>query len=87
MVKFFLDLFSGTGSVGEVAKELGYTVIGVDRDMEAEIQIDIMDWDYTVFPTGFSSRSSWRPLESAREHFATASRRDILPILASVEVA
>jgi hypothetical protein len=53
MVKMFLDLFSGTGSVGEVAKELGYTVIGVDRDMEAEIQIDIMDWDYTVFPTGF----------------------------------
>ena len=49
----FLDLVSGTGSVGEVAKELGYTVIGVDRDMEAEIQIDIMDWDYTVFPTGF----------------------------------
>ena len=49
----FLDLFSGTGSVGEVAKEFGYTVIGVDRDMEAEIQIDIMDWDYTVFPTGF----------------------------------
>jgi hypothetical protein len=53
MVKMFLDLFSGTGSVGEVAKEFGYTVIGVDRDMEAEIQIDIMDWDYTVFPTGF----------------------------------
>ena len=53
MVKMFLDLFSGTGSVGEVAKELGYTVIGVDRDMEAEIQIDIMDWDYTVFPTSF----------------------------------
>ena len=53
MVKMFLDLFSGSGSVGEVAKELGYTVISLDRDMEAEIQIDIMDWDYSDFPKGF----------------------------------
>jgi site-specific DNA-cytosine methylase len=53
MTKFFLDLFSGSGSVGEVAKELGYDVISLDRDMEAEIQIDIMDWDYTDFPRGF----------------------------------
>ena len=53
MIKFFLDLFSGSGSVGEVAKELGYDVISLDRDMEAEIQIDIMDWDYTDFPRGF----------------------------------
>ena len=53
MTKFFLDLFSGSGSVGEVAKELGYTVISLDRDMEAEIQIDIMDWDCRDFPKGF----------------------------------
>ena len=53
MVKMFLDLFSGSGSVGEVAKELGYTVISLDRDMEAEIQIDIMDWDCRDFPKGF----------------------------------
>jgi site-specific DNA-cytosine methylase len=46
-------LFSGSGSVGEVAKELGYTVISLDRDMEAEIQIDIMDWDCHDFPKGF----------------------------------
>jgi len=53
MVKMFLDLFSGSGSVGDVAKELGYTVISLDRDMEAEIQIDIMDWDCRDFPKGF----------------------------------
>jgi site-specific DNA-cytosine methylase len=53
MVKMFLDLFSGTGSVGEVAKKLGYTVISLDRDMEAEIQIDIMDWNCHDFPKGF----------------------------------
>jgi hypothetical protein len=42
-----LELFSGTGSAGKVASELGYTVISLDRDMRASIQIDIMDWDYT----------------------------------------
>jgi len=46
---FLLELFSGTGSVGKVASELGYTVISLDRDMRASIQIDIMDWDYTDF--------------------------------------
>ena len=44
-----LELFSGTGSVGKVATEMGYTVISLDRDMRASIQIDIMDWDYTDF--------------------------------------
>ena len=47
-----LELFAGTGSVGNVAKELGYDVISLDRDMEAEIQIDIMKWDYTDLPRG-----------------------------------
>ena len=44
---FILELFSGTGSVGKVAKEMGYSVVSLDRDMKASIQIDIMDWDYT----------------------------------------
>ena len=44
-----LELFSGTGSVGKVAKEMGYTVISLDRNMTASIQIDIMNWDYTDF--------------------------------------
>ena len=48
-----LELFSGTGSVGDVAKELGYEVISLDRDMEATIQCDIMDWDSTMYPTGY----------------------------------
>ena len=47
-----LELFAGTGSVGNVAKELGYDVISLDRDMEAEIQIDITKWDYTDLPRG-----------------------------------
>ena len=48
-----LELFSGTGSVGDVARELGYEVISLDRDMEATIKTDIMDWDPHVYPSGY----------------------------------
>ena len=41
-----LELFSGTGSVGKVFKENGWTVVSLDRDMDADIKTDIMDWDY-----------------------------------------
>ena len=49
MPRKLLELFSGTGSVGDVAKELGYVVISLDRDMESDIKTDIMNWDYKVF--------------------------------------
>ena len=45
-----LELFSGTGSVGRVFQERGWEVVSLDRDMPADIQADIMDWDYTHFP-------------------------------------
>ena len=45
-----LDLFAGTGSIGNVGKEMGWDVISLDRDMEADIKCDIMDWDYKVYP-------------------------------------
>ena len=44
-----LELFSGTQSVGRVARELGMEVTSLDRDMPADIQTDIMDWDYKVY--------------------------------------
>ena len=44
-----LELFAGTGSVGNVAKGLGYDVISLDRDMEAEIQIDIRKWTIQIY--------------------------------------
>ena len=44
-----LELFSGTGSVGKVAESMGYTVVSLDRDMEATIQTDIMNWEYQNF--------------------------------------
>ena len=40
-----LELFSGTGSVGEVAKRRGWEVVSLDTDMEADIKTDVMVWD------------------------------------------
>ena len=45
-----LELFSGTGSVGKVAKSLGWEVLSLDLELEADIKIDIMDWDYKAYP-------------------------------------
>ena len=41
-----LELFSGTGSVGKVAKAKGWCVVSVDLDKRADISVDIMEWDY-----------------------------------------
>ncbi len=46
-----LELFSGTGSVGKVAKELGYEVVSLDLK-GADINTNIIDWDYTQYPKG-----------------------------------
>ena len=40
-----LELFSGTHSVGNVCKELGYEVVSLDLT-NADINIDILQWDY-----------------------------------------
>jgi hypothetical protein len=53
MVYKLLELFSGTGSVGYVFKEKGWEVVSLDRDMEATIKTDIMDWNYKEYPTGY----------------------------------
>ena len=43
-----LELFSGTSSVGKVAKSLGYNVISMDLK-NADINCDILEWDYKQF--------------------------------------
>ena len=43
-----LELFSGTGSVGKVCKEKGWEVVSLDLK-NADINIDILKWDYKVF--------------------------------------
>ena len=52
MVKKLLELFSGTGSVGKVAKELGFEVVSLDLK-NADINIDILQFDYKIYPVGY----------------------------------
>ena len=52
MLMKLLELFSGTGSVGRVARQLGIEVISLDKDMEADIKTDIMNWNYRTFQPG-----------------------------------
>ena len=43
-----LEMFSGTGSVGLVAKAMGFNVISLDLK-NADINTDILKWDYKQF--------------------------------------
>lgn len=44
-----LDLFSGTGSVSSQLISRGYNTITLDRDMEADIKTDILNWNYKEY--------------------------------------
>lgn len=48
-----LELFSGTHSIGKVAKERNIEVVSLDRDLPADIQEDIMTWNYKIYPEGY----------------------------------
>ena len=48
-----LELFSGVGSVGNVAKNFGLEVISLDMQMEADIKTNILDWNYKEYPHYF----------------------------------
>ena len=43
-----LELLSGTGSVGTIAKSLGFNVISLDLK-NADINCDILEWDHKQF--------------------------------------
>ncbi len=47
-----LDLFAGTHSVGNVARELGYEVVSLDL-ANADICCDVLDWKYDKYPVGY----------------------------------
>ena len=53
MKKILLELFSGTGSIGKVAVKYGFEVVSLDKDMEATIKMDIMNWDYKEYPPNY----------------------------------
>lgn len=46
-----LELFKGTGSVGKVAKRMGFDVVSLDylEKYKPDIQTDILEWDYKKF--------------------------------------
>ena len=46
-----LELFAGTSSFGQEADKEGRGIISLDKEMPADIQCDILDWDYTVYPS------------------------------------
>ena len=46
-----LEMFSGTGSVGRVARDLGFSGISLDLK-NANINTDILSWDYREFDVG-----------------------------------
>ena len=47
-----LELFSGTGSVGNVFRSRGWEVLSLDMLMKADINIDILEWNYKEYPPG-----------------------------------
>ena len=47
-----LELFSGTGSVGRVAKNLGFNVVSLDLK-NADINCNILEWDYRQYPSEY----------------------------------
>lgn len=47
-----LELFSGTGSVGKIAKERGWEVVSLDLK-NADININILEWDETNYQVGY----------------------------------
>ena len=44
-----LELFSGTRSVGKICDSLGWSSTSLDLQ-DADININILDWDYTEYP-------------------------------------
>ena len=52
-MRIMRELFSGTRSVGKVASNMGWHVVSLDRDLAADIQTDIMDWNYLIYPPGY----------------------------------
>ena len=47
-----LELFSGTGNVGKVAREMNYEVVSLDLK-NADVNCDILEWDYKDYPSGY----------------------------------
>ena len=75
-----LDLFCGTGSVGDVFRDAGFEVISVDMDArwKPTICVDVMDWDYrSAFPPGYFTAIAASPPCTEYSIALTTRPRDI----------
>lgn len=75
--KRLLELFSGTGSVGKVAKKLGYEVISVDILFPATYRCDILKWDYKKYPPGYFDVIWASPPCTEFSYAKTVGKRDM----------
>ena len=49
-----LDLYSGTGSVAKIAREMAWevTTLVISRRYRPDLCVDMLEWDYTFWPKG-----------------------------------
>ena len=71
-----LELFSGTGSVGRIARDLGFNVISLDLK-NADTNTDILKWDYRQFDRNHFdfTWSSPPPTQKRTKHTHTPKSR------------
>lgn len=48
-----LELFSGTGSVGKVCKEIGWESLSIDIDGRGDVTCDVLEWDYKQYDNNY----------------------------------
>jgi hypothetical protein len=74
-----LDLFSGSGSVAKVLRELGYQVTTLDLDpkFHADLRVDIRDWQYKKYPPGYFQLIAASPPCTEFSRAKTVGKRNI----------
>ena len=74
-----LELFKGTGSIGKSFEKLGWAVISLDRDQRFRptICVDILEWDYSVFPRNHFDFVWASPVCTENSKAKTVGTRDL----------
>ena len=75
--KRVLELFSGTGSIGKMAQQLGYDVVSVDNVFPSTHRCDILKWNYKIYPPGYFDVIWASPPCTEFSYAKTTGMRDI----------